>query len=392
MMEAITASDLVNDLVRIPSVNTALEGPGEAEIARFIADVFEQNGIEASLVEVLDGRPNVIATLRGTEGAPTLLFEAHLDTVPIPPRGLDVRIEEGRLYGRGACDTKGSGAAMIIAMLRLALSDEPRPTLIFAGVVDEETAMTGSRALLDQVGHVDAAVVGEPTSLQPIRAHNGLLRFRVTAAGESAHTSVAQLGRNAIVPLATFIVRAAETVMTRCAERNHALTGRALLTPAIVAGGTAPNLVPDRAEVVFDRRMAPGESTEGALAEIDEVITWCARLGHELVREEPFIDLPAVEVGPGEPIVAATESAVAAVVGGPVSTGGVPYGTDASNLTGRGSIPAVVIGPGSIDQAHTDDEWVSLDEVDLAAELYIAVARTFVDTFQAQDSQRETRK
>jgi succinyl-diaminopimelate desuccinylase len=383
-----TASDLVEDLVCIPSVNPEMAGTGEAEVAQFIADLFEQNGIDASLIEVLEGRPNVIATLPGADGTPTLLFEAHLDTVSLPPSGLEVRVNDGRLYGRGACDTKGSAAAMIVAMFRLSRSDGPRPTVVFAGVIDEETVMTGSRSLLDQVPRVDAAVVGEPTSLRPVRAHNGLARFRVTAKGASAHTSVAHLGKNAVLALSAFIARAAETVIARCAEREHPLTGRALLTPAIISGGTAPNLVPDCAEVVFDRRIAPGESVDGALAAIDEVIAWCAESGHELLREEPFVDLPPVEVASNEPIIAVTESAVEAVVGRRLTATGVPYGTDASNLTGRGSIPSVVVGPGSIDQAHTDDEWVSLDEVEQAVEVYVGIARSFAASF-ASHTRRE---
>lgn len=378
--ETVRARDLLERLVRIPSVNPAMGGDGESEVARFLADVFRGAGIEVSLIEVLEGRPNVIATLPGAEDAGILLFEAHLDTVAPPPGGLPIRAEQDRLYGRGACDTKASGAAMVAAMLALVGERARRPTIVFAGVVDEETVMSGSRALIDQLARgLDGAVVGEPTSLHPIRAHNGLARFRVTARGRPAHTSKAYLGRNAVVDLAAFIVRVAEELIPRGEARPHPLTGPALLTPAVVAGGTAPNVVPDRAEVVFDRRVSPGQSVEEALTEVDDIMATCSQLGSDLVREEPFVDLPPVETPADHPMITVAEQATSAVLGNEIVAGGVPYGTDASNLSGRGGIPCVVLGPGSIDQAHTDDEWVSLDQVDAAVDVYVGITRLFAE-------------
>jgi acetylornithine deacetylase len=190
--------ELLEELVRIDSVNPAMGGPGEHEIVARLVEILGDLGLEVSTPEVVDGRRNLIATLPGTSSAPTLLLEAHLDTVAMPEDGLAVSRSEDRLIGRGSCDTKGSGAAMIVAMAELMGSGEERATVVFAGVADEEDRMLGSLALVDQLPPVDAAVIGEPTSLEPVRVHNGLARITIETHGRAAHTSRAHLGVNAI--------------------------------------------------------------------------------------------------------------------------------------------------------------------------------------------------
>jgi acetylornithine deacetylase len=181
--------ELLEELVRIDSVNPAMGGPGEHEIVARLVELLHELGLEVSTPEVVDGRPNLIATLPGTSSAPTLLLEAHLDTVALPEDGLAVRQSKDRLVGRGSCDTKGSGAAMVAAMAELMGSGEECATVVFAGVVDEEDRMLGSLALVDQLPPVDAAVIGEPTSLEPVRVHNGLARIAIEAHGQRAGSS-----------------------------------------------------------------------------------------------------------------------------------------------------------------------------------------------------------
>ncbi|MGH3440603.1 MAG: M20 family metallopeptidase [Nitriliruptorales bacterium] len=368
---------LLTDLVRIPSVNATLGGEGEAELADRLADELARLGGDVTLAAV-DGQPapNLIAVFRGPADGKTLVFESHLDTVPLAEPDPGVRLADGRLYGRGACDTKGSAAPMVAAIARLL--DEGLPgTVVFAGAVDEESHMAGSRALVDQLPPVDAVVIGEPTSLRPVRVHNGIVRFAITAHGESAHTSKAFLGRNAIVSAAE-LVRALEYRLLPLLEtRGHELIGPALLTAAVIRGGTAPNVVPDRCEVVFDRRVAPGEDISEVLAEIDAVVEAVAADGHDIVRSEPFISLPAVDTPEDQAVVRAAVEATTEDLGVQTSPGGVPYATDACTLSG-GGIPAVVLGPGSIDQAHTADEWVELEEVERAVDVYAGTARRFL--------------
>jgi acetylornithine deacetylase len=281
------------------------------------------------------------------------------------------------VVGRGSCDTKGSAAAMIAAMAELMGSGEERATVVFAGVADEEDRMLGSRALVDQLPPVDAAVIGEPTSLEPVRVHNGLARITIETHGRAAHTSRAHLGVNAISAASRVVASLEERLLPLVTARAHPLAGPALLTPAVIGGGVAPNVVPDRCRLWVGRRLAPGEDPDVALAEIDELLEGLREPGDRITRESPWLLLEAVEAPADHPVVRLAVESVEAVLGWPVTAGGVPYGTDASNLSGVGGVPCVVLGPGSIDQAHTDDEWVSLGEVRRRAVVYAEMARRF---------------
>jgi acetylornithine deacetylase len=369
--------ELLKELVRIDSVNPAMGGPGELEIVARLAEVLRDLGLEVSALEVVDGRRNLIATLSGTPGAPTLLLEAHLDTVAMPEGGLAVSRTGDRLVGRGTCDTKGSAAAMVAAMAQLASSGDERATVVFAGVADEEHVMLGSRAIVDQLPPVDAAVVGEPTSLEPVRVHNGLARITIETHGRSAHTSRAHLGVNAISAAGWVVSALQDRLLPLLEARAHPLAGPALLTPAMIRGGVAPNVVPDRCRLSVDRRLASGENPDAALAEIDELLDELRESGDRITREPPWALLDAVETPADHPVVRLAEESVQAVLGRSMTAGGVPCGTDASNLSGIGGIPCVVLGPGSIDQAHTDEEWVPLDEIRQGAAVYAEIARRF---------------
>lgn len=363
--------ELLEQLVRIDSANTSMGGPGEREVADFLAGVLTAIGCDVSMPIGAGSaaRPNLIATLQGVEDRPVLLLQAHLDTVAHPRERQAVERRDGRLYGRGSCDTKGSGAAMVAALARLAGAPD-HPTVIFAGAADEETGMNGSRALVDQLPQVDAAIIGEPTSLLPVRVHNGLMRFAIVTHGTAAHTSRAHLGVNAIAAAARVVLAIQDELLPTLGGRAHPLAGPALVTASVIRGGVAPNLVPDRCEIEVDRRLGPGEEAAEALAQVDALLDELRAAGDRITREEPAILLPAVETGEGHPFVTLTERVVGSELGTEVTAGGVPYGTDASNLSGIGGIPCVVLGPGSIDQAHTEDEWVSIDEVERASRIY----------------------
>jgi acetylornithine deacetylase/succinyl-diaminopimelate desuccinylase-like protein len=380
--------ELLEELVRIDSVNPAMGGPGEHEIMARLLEILRDLGLEVSTPEVLDGRRNLLATLPGTSSAPTLLLEAHLDTVAMPEDGLAVSRSEDRLIGRGSCDTKGSGAAMIAAMAELIGSGEERASVVFAGVADEEDRMLGSRALVDQLPPVDAAVIGEPTSLEPVRVHNGLARIIIETHGRAAHTSRAHLGVNAISAAARVVASLEERLLPRLTARAHPLAGPALLTPAVIGGGVAPNVVPDRCRLWVDRRLAPGENPDAALAEIDDLLEGLRERGDRITRKPPWVLLEAVETPADHPVVRLAEQSVEAVLGRPMTAGGVPYGTDASNLSGVGGVPCVVLGPGSIDQAHTDDEWVPVEEVRQGAAIYAEMARRFARRHAERGSAR----
>ncbi len=360
-------AELLERLVRIDSVNPTLDerGRGEAEVARELVAVLEGLGLEVATHEVLDGRSNVMAVLPG-EG-PTLLLESHMDTVPQPGEPIPVRCEDWRLSGRGSCDTKASGAAMVAALAELAGGREPHATVVFAATVDEESGQRGSGALLEHLPHVDGAVIGEPTRLRPVRVHNGVLRVMLVVHGRPAHTSHAHHGVNAISAAA----RAITALETGIRPRSHELAGEALLTAAVIRGGTAVNVVPERCEVLLDRRLGPTEPPEEAIAEIDAVLERCREAGDDVRREEPFLSLAGAETPADHPLVRAAEEAC----GAPAE--GAAYCTDAARLNGEGGIPFVVLGPGDIELAHTEHEWVPLDEVRRAVDVYVSIARGF---------------
>ena len=308
--------DLLEELLSIDSVNTTMGGPGERRIAEALARVLEGIGCQVSLPPGAgsDARPNLIATLPGRSELPVVLLEAHLDTVMQPRDIIVVRREGGRVIGRGACDTKGSAAAMVAAIARIAEVPD-RPTVVFAGTADEEVAMTGARTLIAQLPHVDAAIVGEPTSLLPTRVHNGLVRFRIVARGRAAHTSRAHLGINAIAAAARAVLAIQDELVPRLQARAHPLAGPALVTAAMIRGGVAPNLVPEWAEIEVDRRVAPGEDPAAALAELDALLDPLRARGDDLTREDPTIEHPPLETPADHPLVRLTESVVAAGAG-----------------------------------------------------------------------------
>jgi acetylornithine deacetylase/succinyl-diaminopimelate desuccinylase-like protein len=368
--------DLLEDLVRIPSVNPRMEGGvGEQQIAEFVASVLGDLGLIVSTFEVQDGRSNVVARLDGEARELTLLLEAHLDTVAASSRAMVVGRDGNRLIGRGACDTKASVAAMIAALSQMQLEGD-RPSIVFAGVVDEEYAMSGSRALVKQLDSPPyAAIVGEPTSLRPVRVHNGLARLRIETHGRAAHTSKSYLGANAITSAARVVIALEDELHPQLLERGHPLIGPALITAAVIHGGTGPNVVPEACMIEVDRRLAPGEEPAEALAEIDRLLDRLRTEGVVVTRHHPNTLLPAVETPEDHPVVRIAEGAVEKVLGSPARAEGAPFGTDASNLWGIGRIPCVVLGPGSIDQAHTEDEWVPISEVRAATAIYSEIAR-----------------
>jgi succinyl-diaminopimelate desuccinylase len=378
------ARALLTELAGVDSVNHRLGGGGEDEVAALVAQVLQGLGATVAHQEV-PGQParNVIGTLPGAIDGPVLLLTSHLDTVPWAAGPRRLERSGDRLFGRGTCDTKGSLAAMLVALERLLDGGDLPGTVVFAGVVDEESTMCGSGVLPAALPRVDGAIIGEPSSLQPVRVSNGFARVPIVARGVAAHTSVAQLGRNAISTAARIVVELEDRLAPRLLERGHPLIGPALLTVSVIQGGSAPNVVPDRCEIVIDRRIAPGEDPGDAIAEIDAALADLADAGHEFERQEPFALFGGVETPAEHPIVRAAERAASAVAGGRVTATGVPYSTDACQLGGPGDIPCVVLGPGSVAQAHTEAEWIDLGEVDRCVELYARTAREFLTRSEA---------
>ena len=375
-MTALDPVELTLDLVSTPSVNPDLDaGDGELAIMQRIGGVLSDTGLDVRVQTVEGARGNVLGTLPGT--APGLIvMEAHLDTVPPPLEPCGPALNGGRVWGRGACDTKASVAAMLSALQHLSADGAPRPTVLFAGVVDEEYIMRGARELVGELTEADGVIIGEPTNLLPVRAHNGCVRFEIEIRGQTAHSSKAFLGRNALIDAARVVLALEEHLGPTLRTRPHALTGPGLLTATEITGGTAPNVVPDRCTIRFDRRTTPGESVSEVLAEIDDVVQRVREeQGVNAVRVTPWLELPAVETEADQRLVTIAEKACADVLAREVRASGVPYCTDANVLSGLAHVPSIVLGPGSIDQAHAPVEWVEAADVHAAVTLYIDLVR-----------------
>jgi acetylornithine deacetylase/succinyl-diaminopimelate desuccinylase-like protein len=367
---------LLCELIALPSVNPAFLPPGdvragEGRVADFLAVTAARAGLEIEFEKVLDGRVNLIARLRPRRRiAQTILLAPHMDTVPAAENQFLPRKEGDRLYGRGACDTKGSIAAMLTALITLAKSKQ-RPSeteIIFAGLADEESAQAGSRALAKSNLKADLAIIGEPTSLQVVTAHKGNIWLQLDTHGKSAHGSRPELGRNAVHEMAR-IVDAIETDYAAVLRkrRAHPLLGHATVNVGTIRGGTQPNIVPDSCTITVDRRTLPGESESGVKREIETFLARKKlRATFSMARTEPCLPmetpakLPLVQqflrsAGQRKPV-------------------GVHYFCDAAILA-EGGIPSVVFGPGDIAQAHTIDEWISVRSLERATEMLVNFLR-----------------
>lgn len=390
--------ETLRELVAIPSVNPmGRPTPGselaEAKLTEYLERLFRRLKIPVVRQPVEPGRDNIVARIDGPGGprqaTAVILFGAHQDTVPatgmtIPPWTPEVR--EGRLYGRGSCDVKGGMAAMLAALARLH-EERPKgmPTVVMVCTVNEELGFSGANALpkLWQ-GHSrdvltrrpDCAVVAEPTELQVVVVHKGLVRWRCHAHGRAAHSSTPEKGENAIYRLGRALI-----VIQRYAEQvvgtlgSHPLCGPATLNVGTITGGVSVNTVPDRCTIEIDRRLVPGEKPQSARQHVIDYLEREAGPDCRLEHEPPFmVGLPLSDEH-NRPV-ADRLVAAATKLDLPCRTIGVPYGTDAASFAAAG-VPTVVFGPGALAQAHTADEWIALEQVEKAAEVYYRFVKSF---------------
>jgi acetylornithine deacetylase/succinyl-diaminopimelate desuccinylase-like protein len=347
---------------------------GEKRVADFLASFAARAGLDVEFQKVAPGRSNVIARLLPPgKIRQTILLAPHLDTVGAGDSQFVPRRKNGRLYGRGACDTKGSVAAMLTALCELAnAKSRPRETeIVFAGLVDEENAQIGSRALVRssafrRLGQPAAttdrlkaglqtavlAIVGEPTRLQVVTAHKGSLWLQLETRGRAAHGATPQLGQNAIYEMARIVAALETDYAARLRKRRHPLLGTATVNVGTISGGAQPNIVPDGCAITIDRRTLPGETEAGVRREIAALLR--ARKLSARISSKKLAPCPPLETSPKLPLVRHFLRST-----GQTRPAGVDFFCDAAVLS-AGSISSVVFGPGDIAQAHTADEWISL--------------------------------
>jgi acetylornithine deacetylase/succinyl-diaminopimelate desuccinylase-like protein len=362
---------LVRELIALPSVNPALmpandPRAGEEQVAKFLSHIAARGGLNVERRQVFPNRHNVVARLSPQTVRRRIVLAPHMDTVghaSMPDGLFDPRKSGDRLFGRGACDTKGSVAAMLTALLSVARSPQrPRETeIVFAALVDEEVNQSGSRALVREGFRADLAIVGEPTLLKVVTAHKGDLWLTLRTRGKAAHGARPELGRNAVHAMAR-IVDLLETKYRRQISRHrHPLLGHATVNVGSIRGGTQPNIVPDSCEITVDRRTVPGERDAKVIQEIRSLLKQNALEG-EVIDDKALAPCWPMETDPKLPLVQALMRV--AKQRAPV---GVHYFSDAAVFASAGT-PAVLFGPGDIAQAHTADEWISLRSLDRATD------------------------
>jgi acetylornithine deacetylase/succinyl-diaminopimelate desuccinylase family protein len=362
---------LLADLVAIPSVNPMGRegsGPGflEKEVAEFVDGYLRARGVDTHVSDVAPGRPNVTGFI-DVKAEKTLLLEAHLDTVRAESMSIapfTPVVRDGRLYGRGACDTKGSLASFLHGVCSLlGAGGRLRYNVVMLAVADEEYQFTGARHAVAEGLKADFGIVGEPTRLRIVRAHKGVIRWRIVTRGIAAHSAYPERGENAIYAMGRVLGRLESYGIALRRSAPHPLLGNPSLSAGVIQGGEAVNVVPDRCEVEMDRRTLPGESSgdvlESAAKALDGVGAWSF--------EPPHLAVGGMEVEEESPVVRLLSGAIGRA-NGPVQVEAGQYATDAGVYNGAG-IPTVVFGPGDIAQAHTADEWIDCEELHEAAEV-----------------------
>lgn len=391
--------NLCQELIRIPS-HKDIQGR-EKRIASFIVDLLKKENIEVALQEVVEGRSNVIGRIKGADGLPTLLFNAHMDTVR--PYGMKnpygAKIKDGKIWGRGAADMKAGLAGMIYTLIILKRAEiKLKDDLILSGVIGEENVSEGTQHLIEKNFKCDMAIVGEPTDLKIVTAHKGIEWLEITVRGKSAHAGIPEKGINAIVNAARLICALEEELIPELSSqsaRSHPLVGFPTFNIGKIRGGIRNSVVPNICKIQLDRRTIPGEKVEDVLGEVQKIIEELKEnyegfnaeatsiiAGPDSKEELEEIKKQGIEIPPHEPmeiskdteIVNALRKALPLVRKKNPEIAGMLAWTEASLLVNIAKIPTVVFGPGSLTQAHTSEEYVKVRDLIDATKVYLLTA------------------
>jgi len=370
----------LTDLVRINSVNPSIapDGAGEAEIAAYVASSLARAGLETAVHEPRPGRASAVARLAGSGGGRSLMLNAHADTVGIEgmPDPFSADVRDGRLYGRGAHDMKGSLASCMAAAKALADAGiRLRGDLLVAAVADEEYGSLGTTDLIDRYT-VDAAIVTEPTNLEICLAHKGYLWIEVETAGRAAHGSRFADGIDANMRMGRFLAELDRLETRLRTGPAHKLVGPPSLHAAMLRGGTELSTYAAACTLQIERRTIPGETDQEALAQIQEIVArLAARDATFRATVKPFFARRPFEVSPDAAIVKALAGAATTVLGrAPSFVGDSPW-MDAALLSAAG-IETVVMGPVGSGE-HSVEEWVDIASVCRMAEVLARTAAAY---------------
>lgn len=374
-------TEFLGELVKAKSINP----PGDTRDAiEVIRKKLTEAGLETKILSVDEDKPNIVARLGPAKPKKKLelLYNSHVDTVPIgeiekwkhDPFGAEV--ENGMMYGRGIADAKGSVAGMVMAAKALSESGvELGGNLVINPVSDEEVGgFKGAKHVLDSGEiHPDHVVVGEITTNRIAIAEKGIVWFKITTEGRTAHASTPWDGINAINKMINLLNMMDEKVVSQIKQRKHPLTPPPSLNIGLITGGVKTNVVADKCEVMIDRRILPNETIEGATRELQDVIDEMTRRDPEFkAKMEVLLTGSSIETPPDSPIVRMAQE-VCRGRGIPDEPVGYLQASDGRFYAEKG-IPTILLGPGLAELAHAPDEWISLEEVVEATKIYSILA------------------
>jgi acetylornithine deacetylase/succinyl-diaminopimelate desuccinylase-like protein len=369
-----TVTELLQALIRVPSVHPdgdpGTDRVGEKACAEFVADFLRSIGAVTELKEVLPGRPNVVGRWpTNRRGKPVLIFAPHTDTVSVSGMTIDPfagELRAGRVWGRGASDTKGTMASMLFALatLRDELADLSHE-IVFAGLCSEESGQFGAKAFVAEHGaklrdRGAFVIAGEPTGLNAVIAHKGALWLTVTTRGRAVHAAAPDRGESAIYKMADVLCATRDRLAPAFAAAAHPLLGPTTISAGTVTGGSRINIVPDVCRAEIDIRFLPGDETilERVTTELRRA---CADVEVEHVISQPMLTECT------HPMIKHLEACGAECTG-------APWFSDAAIFAHAG-IPAIACGPGSIAQAHTKDEFIAIEDLERGVQFFRAFLR-----------------
>ena len=377
-MQTLILEDLLKTLVSHQTVNP----PGnELQLCESLAHLLSDLGFETKIQNIAPNRGNIIAVAGSKNPQKSLMLTGHLDVVGIDDGWssdpFTLTNKDSRYYGRGVCDMKGAIAAMILAAQKYVKQESlEQNQLILAFVADEEVSGEGTRYLLQSGIVADCAVIGEPTQMNVCVAHRGVDRYKVTIYGEAGHASKPKNESNPLYVAANLLL-GIETQQSILALKSHPVLPPPSITATIVNGGVQGNAIPETCSVIVDRRTIPGEDHRFVLNEANGII-------NSVLKKYPLChtDISSIAwIPPTEPLKNSPLQHIAYKVLKdmhiPSEITYFPAGCDQYQFINHG-IDTVLIGPGSLAQAHTTNEYIEVNQLEEAAEFYFRLMQTIL--------------
>jgi acetylornithine deacetylase len=374
-LDVARCSRILTDLIALPTVNPMGrpyhgDSPVERPVIEYLEGLFSPFGVERKRDRCSPIHESLLITIPGRTDATGTLLEAHIDTVPADDwleHAFQPRLQGSLVFGRGACDDKGSLAAMVIALLEiLEAGERPPQTVWFLAAGDEEYAQCGIKNFIEKHrAPIGRGIFGEPTDGAAVIQHNGTIRWDMTVHGRSAHTSQPELGRNAIegaMRIVGYLAQYQEELRRRF---TSACLSGPTLTVTMIHGGRTRNAVPDECTIAVDFRILPGMDRRQS---VDELFAALQALDVSITHHAFQCFAPALHTPSNDPFVQTVLAICRETLGHDVMPSGVPYGSDA--CWAPDGVPVVVLGPGNIAKAHAVDECIDLNQVAQCAAIY----------------------